>query len=380
MSRVFNKTVFLLGAGFSCPAGLPPQNAIVRKILELHDKKSDLFDDNAVESFKQFLEEVLLIPPKDHENIPLEDVFTPLDRSMLDNITFRECEADEIVNIRETIYRLIGTTLLHFQETNVEYIDDFARYLFEHCKTRSNHKYRSIDPVSVISTNWDTLLDDALKRIIDKENEAFKRDHREETGKCTTQAVVDYCCYISSFNESDESVKPGLEVLGAGGFNIKLVKLHGSLNWLQCSRCLRVYIDFHNNIFNEEMVQCRHCDDNYGNQNAHKLSSNLIMPTFLKDLSNPQYKLIWQNAGVELSEAARIVFIGYSLPQADFEMRQLLSRMVRNDAVIEVIDYAQCPDQQKKVKDQYQTFFGRRKCTFHFDGVIEYFNKELQSN
>tara|TARA_R110002095_G_scaffold216296_1_gene212901 strand:- start:17 stop:715 length:699 start_codon:yes stop_codon:yes gene_type:complete len=232
----------------------------------------------------------------------------------------------------------------------------------------------------VISTNWDTLLDDSLKRIIDKENKVFKCAQREETDKCTTQAVVDYCCYISSFNKDDESVKPGLEVLGAGGFNIKLLKLHGSLNWLQCSRCLRVYIDFNENIFKEKTVRCRHCDENYGTQIAHQLSSNLIMPTFLKDLSNPQYKLIWQNAGIELSEAARIVFIGYSLPQADFEMRQLLSRMVRNDAAIEVIDYTQCPDQKKNVKDQYQTFFGRRKCVFHFDGVIEYFNNELQSN
>lgn len=51
-----------------------------------------------------------------------------------------------------------------------------------------------------------------------------------------------------------------------------------------------------------------------------------------KDLSNFQIKLVWQNAGVELMEAARLVFIGYSLPHADFEFRQLMSRMVRHDA------------------------------------------------
>ena len=60
------------------------------------------------------------------------------------------------------------------------------------------------------------------------------------------------------------------------------------------------------------------------------------MPTFLKDLSNFQVKLIWQNAGVELMEARRLVFVGYSLPSADFEFRQLLSGMVHKDTKIEV--------------------------------------------
>jgi len=61
------------------------------------------------------------------------------------------------------------------------------------------------------------------------------------------------------------------------------------------------------------------------------------MPTFLKNLTNTQYKLIWQNAAIELSEATKIVFIGYSLPAADFEMKQILSRMVRDTAEIEVV-------------------------------------------
>ena len=60
--------------------------------------------------------------------------------------------------------------------------------------------------------------------------------------------------------------------------------------------------------------------------NSIKLQSNLLLPTYLKNLSNIQIKLVWQNAAIELSEAMRIVFIGYSLPAADFEIRQLLAR------------------------------------------------------
>ena len=55
---------------------------------------------------------------------------------------------------------------------------------------------------------------------------------------------------------------------------------------------------------------CRHCDTNFPEEkNNHLLASNLIMPTYIKDLSNPQYKIIWQNAGIEISEAEKLVFI-----------------------------------------------------------------------
>ena len=110
---------------------------------------------------------------------------------------------------------------------------------------------------------------------------------------------------------------------------MKLLKLHGSTNWLQCPNCQRLYVKFGNKQDILEVAgatSCRHCK-RCGNDN--RLRGSLVMPTFLKDLSNFQLKLVWQNAGVEIMEAERLVFIGYSLPHADFEFRQLLSRMVR---------------------------------------------------
>ena len=102
------------------------------------------------------------------------------------------------------------------------------------------------------------------------------------------------------------------------------------------------------------------------------------MPTFLKDLSNPQYKLIWQNAGVELSEAERIIFIGYSLPSADFEMRQLLSRMVRDNAAITVVDFGEEQSEIiKNMKMRYKTFFGNRSIDFCLDGAKKYIEENL---
>jgi hypothetical protein len=108
------------------------------------------------------------------------------------------------------------------------------------------------------------------------------------------------------------------------------------------------------------------------------------MPTFLKDLTNFQIKLIWQNAGVELMEAQRLVFIGYSLPQADFEFRQLLSRMVRQDAEIHVVLYEnkstpEGPRLYNEECDRYTRFFSRHKHITFEPGGVSAFVKQLTS-
>lgn len=357
-----NKTLYILGAGFSIEAGAPSQEKLMEKIFQIHNETSIEFDQNAIEKFKIFLTETLNIPEALYHHIPLEDIFTPIDRALLDNVAFRNLSVIKLKEIRNIIYYLISKTLdVLLRDSKKEYIDDFAKYIVKKCAVRANNKYKQYDNISILSTNWDILLDNSIKSILELNS--------------TPKGVVDYCCYISSYDKHDDTIKPGLEILGAGGFNVKLLKLHGSLNWLQCPRCQRLYVDFHKKISVDIYSNCRHCNKNFGHKNSHKLISNLIMPTFLKDLSNPQYKLIWQNAGIELSEAEKIVFIGYSLPYADFEMRQLLSRMVRDNAKIVVVGYDKNETKSSEFKQmelRYQTFFGNRKIEFHRDGAKKY--------
>lgn len=246
------------------------------------------------------------------------------------------------------------------------YSDSFAEYIVKLVAPRATNK--EFDPVSIISTNWDILLDNSIKRAI--ENDLDK-------------GVVDYCCYISSLKE-DESIKLGLWALGKGKYNVKLLKLHGSMNWLHCPKCQRLFVEFNTKsaksiIF--ERINCKYCSKNFADEieDSILLTSNLIMPTFLKDMTNFQLKLIWQNAGVELSESTKIVFIGYSLPQADFELRQLLSRMVPHDTEIEVIMKKEATLTDKKnnneIFERYKNFFGRRKVIDYRDGVEDYIKK-----
>lgn len=366
--KVINlKTVYVLGAGFSKEAGAPTQAEIMGEIFKIQKYKPNYFDENEFQLFHNLLVNHLYYKEEHFPSIQIEDIFTPLDRCLADNIQFKGLSAGEILKVRDATFNIIGLTIkeiINKKMENKDYIDLFAKYLVTQCSERTNNNYRVHDPVSVISTNWDILLDNSIYNYI-QENHPNK-------------SVVDYCCYISSTDQDDETIKPGLEVLGAGGFNVKLLKIHGSLNWLQCSRCMRLYVGFNEKTATSHGKTCRHCDKNYvGNQGENKLISNLIMPTFIKDLSNPQYKIIWQNAGIELSEAEKLVFIGYSLPSADFEMRQLLSRMVRRNVEIEVVSYDSNPTQEvvDKIKGTWESFFGDRPISVQLCGAKKYINR-----
>src|SRR5690606_21231247 len=245
--------------------------------------------------------------------------------------------------------------------------------IVDQCKSRIINENN--DKISIITTNWDILLDNSLHRVISKD--PIPKGHK-------FSGVVDYCCYISSLDEKDEKVKPGLYAIGKGRYNVKLLKLHGSLNWSQCPKCSRLYVKLYkrfNGAYIFKRHYCRHCEKNYdlNKCKTNRLFTNLITPTFLKNLDNIQNRLVWQNAGIELSEADQLVFVGYSLPQADFEFKQLMSRMLRKDVKIKV--YLAENDNHLKNKNQtdcskagyrYHNFFSGRKVELHFGGTAEF--------
>lgn len=187
--------------------------------------------------------------------------------------------------------------------------------------------------------------------------------------------VVDYCCYVSSADRDEGRIRTGLRSLGSRGYNVKLLKLHGSMNWLQCTNCQRLYISFDEKSILSRRIdeECRHCKKHGTNA---KLRGTLVMPTFLKDLSNFQLKLVWQNAGVELMEATKLVFIGYSLPHADFAFRQLLSRMVGREVPIDVVLLGGSPNYASEMA-RYEQFFAGHQITPHPEGVDGYVREHL---
>ncbi len=376
-----DKIVYILGAGFSMDSGAPSQAKLIEEIFKLkttYSKSNSYQVRNWVSKFDSFLKTSLFVTEKEKKHYTLEDVFTPIDRSIAESVSFRNHTPKQLAELRDIFNRLIILAVrsaIESSKKDQKTIDLFAKHIVKLSKIRLTDE--KSDGVSVITTNWDIMLDNSAHQIISKE---VKPKGLKFSG------VVDYCCYISSLEKDDDSIKPGLYAIGKGRYNVKILKLHGSLNWMQCQRCQRLYVKYYEHwnggyIFDKKY--CRHCESNFGekNKDANLLATNLIMPTFLKNLSNVQNKLIWQNAGIELAEASKVVFLGYSLPQADFEFKQLLSRMIRKDAKIEsVLTTPDNPDiyeeddsaRYQTAGYRYENFFSGRELIISYDGVERY--------
>lgn len=372
------KTVYVLGAGFSKPAGAPSQEEILREIF-----RAETVDPQVEERrsrFKSFLIDCLNVPEAKIPSLSLEDIYTPIDRCLADGTSFKGKLQGQLEQLRSDIEFLISEAISHRFSLD-KYIDrtypgKFARYLVEiaqHRASLAEEKHakaaKDYDPFSVISLNWDILLDNAI-------NDALEAHDNSERNDYGPFGVVDYCCYISSLHKGQWKIRSGLWSLGCRGYNVKLLKLHGSMNWLQCPNCQRLFVEFGKksnirNAINSE--PCRHCSD-HGLTNY--LQGSLVMPTFLKDLSNFQVKLVWQNAGVELMEAKNLVFIGYSLPHSDYEFRQLMSRMVHKDTKIQVVlfnDKTPAGSLRYQAEcERYSQFFSGHSIEFKQDGVVSY--------
>lgn len=379
-----DKTVYILGAGFSRPAGAPNQAEILSRIFSLDLEDGEIR--RAQQRLREFLQDDMSVKFGQIGNATLEDIYTPIDRCIADGTNLKSKTAGELRKIREDLGRLISAAISRnissHQSSTADanrYIHDFARHIVKIASKRaelaknrrSATEAKNYDPVSIISLNWDILLDNAIYKSLE--------DDCDKKGDYDPFGVVDYCCYVSSIEQGNSRIRSGLWSLGCRGYNVKLLKIHGSMNWLQCPNCQRLFVKFGSTGSKDDILQkvgsaeCRHCS-RFGH--TCRLSDSLVMPTFLKDLSNFQIKLVWQNAGVELMEARHLVFIGYSLPQADFEFRQLLSRMVHRDATVDVVLFEGSSEEQKQhysaEKDRYEQFFGTRNIKFHSGGVIEY--------
>jgi len=371
-NRDNNKTIFFLGAGFSKDAGAPLQSEILDKIstfdadklIKDHPGRYNEVDKiRDLERLKCFINENFLA---EINNAELEDIYTPVDRCIIDGVSFKGKTPEELVEIRNKLNSIIALIMdeqLTYRVSD-DYIRNFAEYIVEQNRSRSIG-----DKSVVITSNWDILLDNRISEYIGGSGD-----------------VVDYCCHYTHYNDS-EAFPPPLIAIERKNHTHKILKLHGSLNWLWCSNCGRIQVKFWEKIaldgyFNDP--ECRFCG-------AHSFVPQILMPTFLKDNTNTQLRNVWNQAGLELLETKRIVFIGYSFPLADFEIRQMLARFITSDVEIEIVlrddnnpdNYSHLDNKiRNKVvwnlaSSRYERYFAKNKPLFYFDGVQDYINKKL---
>jgi hypothetical protein len=102
------KTVYILGAGFSMPAGAPPQARILADIFALDTNIERVA--RARNGLQEFLAD-LRIAPSDVATVALEDIYTPIDRCIADGTALKSRNATSLAELREDLGYLISVAI-----------------------------------------------------------------------------------------------------------------------------------------------------------------------------------------------------------------------------------------------------------------------------
>jgi len=257
----------------------------------------------------------------------------------------------------------LGRQELSRARAAIEYI--IFSVLDYHLRTPPGRAYRDIlsspmidaneDP-RAISLNYDIVLDTLMCSIA--------QQHLED-------AVPDYCCDIRT---------PAYVARKRHG---RLLKLHGSLNWLFCPGCQRLDIGMSKNgkeladsSFLEELYNFKPLEQHYlcGDDSCNEcqckycgtpLRAVMITPSFAKDYRNPHIQKVWYEAEWLLRESTHAVIVGYSLPNDDLEVIHLLRRGLRELPPENITVVLREPDDA--ICRRYRSHFGSN-VDFQLDG------------
>jgi hypothetical protein len=154
-----------------------------------------------------------------------------------------------------------------------------------------------------------------------------------------------------------------------------LYKLHGSLNWVYCPVCQALDTTgeikgMHYAYLSDtpRALLCPVCEGKY--------NSLIVTPTFLKTFGNGLLRQVWTRAEESIAQADQIVFIGYSLPDADIQLRCMLmrglfrSRGRGGSTRIHVVDNQPLPN---PTHDRYVQLF--HSVEYFAEGFLAYVNE-----
>jgi len=176
------------------------------------------------------------------------------------------------------------------------------------------------------------------------------------------------------------------------------VKIHGSVNWLYCDNCRRLYwfppedaikvalqLVTHKEGKKLKLARLQDCERwRCPICTEVPLTTRIATFSFLKALDFPMFERSWLSAEDLLRQAKKWIFIGYSLPAADYEFKHLLKRVQLSRAEppeFEVITGGTLSDTEYTYAN-YQRFFGRgikKGENFFPDGLSEAAIKEAHS-
>lgn len=334
--------VIFFGAGASYPDGVPLQKDILPIIL---DGKNDEIETSAIgQAVTKFIRDNFSVDKKDLYP-RLEAIFGFIDYFLYQRESLSAFYSNSyIFNLKECLIKLI------------HYVVNYKTNKPSHCYLDFwNQVENSNKNISIITLNYDTLLEQAFNNLYTKNN------------------YIDYCNHFMNYEYIDKlsnyhfwvNPREPLPIKGENNPHLfKILKIHGSLNWKYCNCCNQVLltpwdrkIDLHRNKFlgytypdkKEYEFLCPIDDTEF---------STLIMPpTFVKNLNQPILSHLRNEASREIRAAKKIIIIGYSLSYSDIHIKAMLKKNLSPDTEIIVIN----PRINEKVTQRFESVSSKIK-------------------
>jgi NAD-dependent SIR2 family protein deacetylase len=301
--RTKKKTVVFVGAGASRACGYPVTGDILPRILQaLEDgefaSRGKLSDEHIGVNARALLRILRQVVPKS------TGTYVPQITEVLSILDYCIDSGEELYPVSRKTLKLVD-----------------ARWLLERAISRvirRIHRDHDVVPrdilawirrveraggeITIISTNYDFSLDRILFDDMDNWN-------------------TDYLKTDFGFTWRDPD--DGALVHPSANPILRLYKLHGSLNWLGCSRCGNIYVNFMRTLVTlaDGTGEWSECDCGY-----KPLRGVLVAPSFVRRYRDRNLLSVWRSAAESLRLADDWVFVGYSLPAEDIGIRALLLR------------------------------------------------------
>ena len=321
--------VFIFGAGASYADGAPLQGDILPIILS--DESSDIRKSPIHRLVTEFITDNFAFN-RDSGFFPtLEAVFGFLDYFIQrDESLNRKYPVSGLRDIKESLIKLMHYVISEKTETKSEVYRLFWESVYKYNRN-----------ITVITLNYDTFLEDAF---------AFMYPLHSYLDYCIHIMNYDYKEHVGSANwwVNPREAMPSWE--GKEPISIKLVKVHGSLNWKYCNCCNQVLLTPWEKKIGLGGEECLgDAGDSRGKRSSglsgYRCPSDdtdfqtlIVHPSHLKNLSHPVLSNLFIEASQEIRRSRRLVFVGYSLPEADIHVRAILKRSLTDTSEIVVID------------------------------------------
>ena len=341
-----NRTVWVFGAGASAFYDIPTQARILQRLAVMKRPGNNAVQDGLNGLRKKVQQHCRLILPGldiTDDRLSLEEVFSAFElrqteaRSTGEEISKAEAAFDDLIEALRVAMCVFGPGTLqkwkpHRRNGTFSPYAELIEKLVPVGPPRP-------PPHCLVTFNYDICLDRCLINLRGSGAE-YDLDYG-------FQLANSRCSKAPNFGSPRD------------GQSLLTLRTHGSLNWRRCKACHNVFTTLNSQSIIRDSLRCYACG-------KKRMDYVLVHPSFNRRYDDPLLQIVWGRLSEELLGADRWVFVGYSLPPADFHFRELLRDCLRSrrsrakPTEIVLVDRGQETDQAFiRVRESYEWLFGK---------------------